>query len=1111
MVYKKNEKIKKPSNTGEENDSFELEDISRSIVRKESTDALSRSNKKLSRHSSESANEPQEGAVDLKMIPGENSLLNITVYRTDRLKVSPTISRLFVRVHIMDTETEDYLKISNNNGTLQENVVPILPIDTKVVNTKYQDLLIPVWDDVILIEQRFDKIASKKNSILFFEILDTAESIYGNNSSNHEISTERSINSFMVAWAFLRLRNSNGELNTGHRKQRLQLYEPIIKKSLNSIEKKLGSLPLGKVSTLSALQKNQLMKNNCPNISEYNSMESGYHLLSCWKSGNRYRVPYPSSLYVTVKSVNKTERTKNQMNEKSLHKMTKLSEQPPTLSMIDLNESGVPIINSISDNDEDATNVMNTEISELMELQNSWLRRSSQPCRIPNKLVGYGITTHMHLNSDNNDLSTDRTSKNQNLLPMTKSYGAQCLSFSPDGKWLAVGVIRHFMPSGTTGYYSDNKLNRMDCSILIYKFPFSGKRSQPTLELAGHSDIIYSLDWAKTPIFQNPNNKVDETSPRKISGDTKVFWILASGSADGTVRVWRLHLTKLYRKTVGEYIPVSYSDTKTTRELTSAPIQVGQIINGSSHKRGVLCNVLGHPNFVYSVVFKPTSTELDGQEFQNIQTLLNRAHLLATGCYDRNIRLWSIKHSQAQLLQELNGIHQSHINSLTFDKNGSHLYSGDASGLIVVWQKTNSQRNQVKSHSKWIFEKKIEVRELEMCVINHLEFHPTMNLLLVHTRDNCLKMLDLRSDFITTRFHGALNNTELLRSCISPCGTFIFSGSEDGNVYVWNVNTGDQVEIYQNLLLPGSVTSISYHPTDNVIAFSAVGPDSPVIVYAYDIKASKLSQPRSKDEIFQVQGEYEDSTEPPPDILTSHVKFKQRSAERILHAMSKLESVLNFSKPMTYSFDNQNNLHELEWRPTYTVIDETSNQRNLAKNFDSTSASQSQLHRSGGKANLFTVLYDYQAQRSDELSLNRGDIVKILYKDTPKWWMAKLIRTGQEGFIPASYVSEEFSGEVDASSRQTTSVNTGKQYNALGTNLNSQSQFPSDEINRSEMVQNNNLPPRYFNKVGSSNYDSVDSQTKPRTSSNSDEQSNATNLGLMRKRKSSARPLPTLS
>ncbi|VDP98094.1 unnamed protein product [Trichobilharzia regenti] len=188
----------------------------------------------------------------------------------------------------------------------------------------------------------------------------------------------------------------------------------------------------------------------------------------------------------------------------------------------------------------------------------------------------------------------------------------------------------------------------------------------------------------------------------------------------------------------------------------------------------------------------------------------------------------------------------------------------------------------------------------------------------------------------------------------------------------------------------------------------------------------------------------------------------------------------------------------------------TSNQRNLAKTFDSTFASPSQLHTLGGKANQFTVLYDYQAQRSDELNLNRGDIVKILYKDTPKWWMAKLLRTGQEGFIPANYVSE-FSGEVNASSRQIAPINTEKPSNVLRTNLNSQSQFPSEKINRSEMVQNNNLPSRYFNKVDGSNYDSVDSQTKPRTSDNSNEQSNANNLVLMKKRKSSARPLPTLS
>lgn len=68
-----------------------------------------------------------------------------------------------------------------------------------------------------------------------------------------------------------------------------------------------------------------------------------------------------------------------------------------------------------------------------------------------------------------------------------------------------------------------------------------------------------------------------------------------------------------------------------------------------------------------------------------------------------------------KLLQELNGVHQSHINSLTFDTDGSRIYSGDALGLIVIWKETeNQQRKQVKCQPKWMFEKKIEVRELEV-------------------------------------------------------------------------------------------------------------------------------------------------------------------------------------------------------------------------------------------------------------------------------------------------------------------------------------------------------------------------------------------------------------
>ncbi|THD23580.1 hypothetical protein D915_005769 [Fasciola hepatica] len=57
------------------------------------------------------------------------------------------------------------------------------------------------------------------------------------------------------------------------------------------------------------------------------------------------------------------------------------------------------------------------------------------------------------------------------------------------------------------------------------------------------------------------------------------------------------------------------------------------------------------------------------------------------------------------------------------------------------------------------------------------------------------------------------------------------------------------------------------------------------------------------------------------------------------------------------------------------------------------------------KSNHAVAIYDYRAERSDELTLHRGDQLQLLYRDTPKWWMAKDLRSGREGFVPSSYLA----------------------------------------------------------------------------------------------------------
>ncbi|CAH8643974.1 unnamed protein product [Schistosoma mattheei] len=1054
--------------SGIKNESFEMEEMENSSHSHSRRSAKKATRRKFNEKqpdspkaiSCEKSIETNEG------IGSQDGILEIIIYRTDRLKVASSTCHLFVRIHIMDTETEDYIKCDKKvSGSMEEQSTYVLPVKTKLVNTKYQDLLMPVWDEIIIINENFRTFANNKKVILFFEILDSIGNIFGrSNTDNVKTSSGQNIGPLMTAWAFLLLTNSNGQLNTGPRKQRLQLYEPIIKTSSYPLEK-VGNLTVGKMSSLSILQKRQLLANASSNLLEDNAAESGYHLLSCWKSGSRYRVPYPSSLYVTVKETVRKKSLEGHSDDKmgsnqNIFFQTKQSEifvQP------NINTSESAQHNILLENESSGLNAMSE--SKPSELQKSWTRKSHQPCRIPNILVGYGVTTCINTD-DNFEFSLDMET-NKKYCTSTKSSGAQCLAFSPDGKWLAVGVIRNLLLNNTSGTPTKNKTDKMDCSVLIYKFPFDNKRSQPNLELAGHSDIIYSVDWAKTPVVQNRKNKSTQKYSSKDFSNTKIFWILASGSADGTVRVWRLQFNQVYENFTND----PNTDIPVPSDTSKSPFQVGQIINGSSHKKGILCNVLGHPNFVYSVAFKPISKELALNDFRVLQTLVNRDHLLATACYDRVIRLWSIKHNETQLLQELNGVHQSHINSLTFDTDGSRIYSGDALGLIVIWKETeNQQRKQVKCQSKWMFEKKIEVRELEMCIINHLEFHPTLNLLLVHTRDNCPKMLDLRSNFITTRFHGALNNTELLRSCISPCGSFLFSGSEDQNVYVWNVNTANQL------------TTLSQKINEEKLPF-------------YEEELNYIEQP--------------------PDILASHVKFKQRDVERVLLAMSKLESVLNVSKPLAKY--PQNNLHELEWRPTFTVIDEVSDLPSTVDKLDSVKNAAIRTQTSESTTAVFTALYDYQAQRSDELNFKRGDKLKILYKDTPRWWMAKLVTTGQQGFAPANYISEDIHGKDDDNSQQLASTNKHNPSNLSKTHLKhldlSEEQILSKVNNKSGSVNNNNLRLWDSGLIDDNINYSKNSQTQSNYMdlSNTDMKPITPSSGSMKKRKSSARPLPTLN
>lgn len=143
--------------------------------------------------------------------------------------------------------------------------------------------------------------------------------------------------------------------------------------------------------------------------------------------------------------------------------------------------------------------------------------------------------------------------------------------------------------------------------------------------------------------------------------------------------------------------------------------------------------MLPHPSYVYCATYGP-----------------GKATIVATGCYDHVARIWASdrKSRKRELSQELEG-HEGFVNSIVFQKNGN-LITADNVGLIILW--TIRRNSRMPSRREWCSARKIKVREIEGVVINTIALHPLESRLLVHSRDNGLRMLDLATGVVLQKY-----------------------------------------------------------------------------------------------------------------------------------------------------------------------------------------------------------------------------------------------------------------------------------------------------------------------------------------------------------------------
>ncbi|XP_072410215.1 jouberin isoform X1 [Chiloscyllium punctatum] len=599
-----------------------------------------------------------------------------------------------------------------------------------------------------------------------------------------------------------------------------------------------------------------------------------------------------------------------------------------------------------------------------------WTRLPGQVCRIPNKLL---------------------------LSFRGGQTGCYFIQFSHDGRNLAASCA-----------------DRKGHFIMVYEIP-SGHLLG---ELNGHFNIVYSLCW---------------------SNDDKT---ILSASSDGTVRVWN---TENYQSPAEKILP--------------------------------------HPSFIYTAKYHPF-----------VQ------YLVVTGGYDSIIRVWNINVNEVngQLLQEFDG-HKSFINTLCFDAEGLRMFSGDSSGLVIFWSTVVNQSSPESLVQQWTIAENIMQNDLKGVPINHLEVHPNGRRLLIHARDSTLRVMDLRV-LAAKKYTGATNYREQLYSTFTPCGTFLFSGSEDGICYVWNSETGDQVAMYSDLNYTSAVRDVAFHPHEHMVAFCAFGPNQPILVFMYDQKVAQMEAETMKEVCKANLKSGSTSTPKGPRIFSStfdnsfdsstvyngsfsSISHSSRISMKMQKVKQKLDTVMesvqqsisetdfanqgvvpmmsldmtwdsSFSSVGSYYYNStRSNLllpapsllspHSKLMLPT-TVGAQLLSQQSLTSQAGGFSpvghrfgrAPSVKLEKTCEKSTISSIkveadsnapveesvvaLYDYTANRSDELTIQRFDIIQVLYKDNASWWFGRLAN-GKQGYFPANYVANERIPDETEQNRQSTS------------------------------------------------------------------------------------------
>lgn len=245
---------------------------------------------------------------------------------------------------------------------------------------------------------------------------------------------------------------------------------------------------------------------------------------------------------------------------------------------------------------------------------------------------------------------------------------------------------------------------------------------------------------------------------------------IASGSFDGTIKIWHLKTGELIQtlnahSEAGEIIS-SIAISPDGQTLVSSSNSYGENIKIWDLSTGLLISTLKAQGVGVSVV----AISPDSQ-------------LLASGGNDGSIKLWNL--ALGEELGTFSG-HLGRVFSVAFSANGKFLASGGEDGSIHLW-------NLSRIQGKVGFDFQPDRRFLgHTNMVHSVAFSPDNQRLASGSADKTIKLWNVETGeaIATLPSHSG----GMLSVAISPNGQILAGGSLLGRIKLWNLNTGEVID-----------------------------------------------------------------------------------------------------------------------------------------------------------------------------------------------------------------------------------------------------------------------------------------------------------------------------